>query len=225
MRLLVVEDSERLGETLRVGLRKLGHAVDVVGDGTRGLSYAKLNPYDVMILDLMLPGLDGMSVMRSIRQLGNSIPILILTARDAVADRVAGLRQGADDYLVKPFAFDELVVRIEALDRRARGTASPSIEVGDLHIDTGARRVSRSGKWIELNRREYALLLYLAQRRGKVVTRLEIEDHLYDEHHFPNSNVVASAISELRARLAVDGRPDMIQTRRGLGYVLEAPTC
>lgn len=224
MRLLVVEDSGSLGESLRAGLSKLGHAVDVVADGKRGLSYARLNPYDAIVLDLMLPGLPGMELLQALRAGGHPVPVLILTARDAVAERVAAIRQGADDYLVKPFAFDELVARLEALARRSRHASSPRLEIGDLVIDTAARRVTRAGRTIELQRREYALLLFLAGRRGQLVTRLEIEDHLYDEHHFPNSNVVASAISALRARLAVDGRPELIQTRRGLGYLLDEAT-
>ncbi len=226
MRLLVIEDSVSLCTSLRAGLRKLGHAVDVVSDGKVGLSYARLNPYDVVILDLMLPGLDGMQVLRSIRALGNPVPILVLTARDALEDRVAGIRQGADDYLVKPFAFDELVARIEALARRSHGAPSPVVTIGDLVIDTAARTVARAGHAIQLQRREYALLLYLAERRGKVVTRIEIEDHLYDEGRLPNSNVVSSALSALRRQLAIPGRtdlPDLIDTRRGLGYVLDEP--
>lgn len=222
MRILLIEDSSRLTAALRSGLKKLGHAVDVCHDGESGLSYARLNPYDVLVLDLMLPKLDGLAVLERLRAAGNKTCVLILTARDAVDDRVKGLRQGADDYLVKPFAFDELVARLEALGRRTTGTPQPVLAIADLEIDTAARRVRRAGRTIALAPREYALLLLLASRRGQVVSRIEIEDHLYDERTFPASNVVQAAISTLRARLGESGGPPLIHTRWGQGYILEA---
>jgi len=221
MRILLIEDSERLTESLRSGLRKLGHAVDIALDGKSGLSYARLNPYDVVVLDLMLPGKDGLSVLKELRDGGDKTYILILTARDTVDDRVRGLSQGADDYLVKPFAFDELVARIEALGRRRSDTARPVLEIGDLLIDTAARRVTRAGRPIRLTPREYALLLLLANRKGQVVSRIEIEDHLYDERNFPLSNVVQSAVSSLRSRLSVPGTTPLIHTCWGKGYMLD----
>lgn len=224
MRILLIEDSTRLSESIRSGLRKLGHAVDIAADGKAGLSYALHNPYDVIVLDLMLPIMDGATVLKQIREAGDPVYILILTAKDSVDDRVQGLRDGADDYLVKPFSFDELVARIEALARRGAEQKAPVLTIDDLEIDTASRRVARGGTSIKLTPREYSLLLLLATRRGQVVTRIEIEDHLYDERTFPMSNVVQSAVSTLRSRLSVGtGRP-LIHTSWGKGYILdEAP--
>jgi len=221
LRILLVEDSTRLAGSLRSGLRKLGHAVDIATDGPTGLSYARLNPYDVVVLDIMLPGLDGFSVLKRLREAGSNTYVLMLTARDTVDDRVRGLRQGADDYLVKPFAFDELVARIEALGRRRTETTQPLITIADLEIDTAGRKVTRAGQALHLTPREYSLLVFLASRRGQVVSRIEIEDHLYDESTFPESNVVQSAISLLRSRLAVPGSRPLIHTCWGKGYVLD----
>jgi len=220
MRILLVEDSKRLAQSVQAGLRRLGHAVDVVHDGTRGLSYARLNPYDLVILDILLPGMDGLAVLRELRQGGVATHVLLLTARDAVEDRVTGLQAGADDYVVKPFAFEELAARIDALGRRVRGPATPRLELGDLSIDTSARVVRRGERRLELTRREYALLKYLASRAGEVVSQIEIEDQLYDEDTLPNSNVVASTICTLREKLEHAGASRLIHTRRGFGYVL-----
>ncbi|MCA9322521.1 MAG: response regulator transcription factor, partial [Planctomycetes bacterium] len=219
MRILIVEDSERLAQSLKRGLKKCGFAADAVGDGRQGLSYATKEPYDVIVLDLMLPEMHGLEVLRRLREDGKDTPVIILTALDAVDDRVRGLREGADDYLVKPFSFDELLARIEALNRRRSGQVNPIIEIGDLTIDTAARHVRHGDESVPLNAREYALLLYLASRRGETISRIEIEDHLYGEDNFPMSNAVPSAISTLRARLAAHGVRDVIHTRRGLGYV------
>jgi DNA-binding response OmpR family regulator len=224
MRILVVEDSKSLARSLQVGLRKLGHAVDAVHEGPQGLSYARLNPYDLVILDILLPGLDGLAVLRELRRQRVLVHVLLLTARDAVADRVAGLQAGADDYLVKPFAFEELVARVEALGRRVRGPAVPVLELGDLRVDTSARVVTRGGRPLPLSRREYSLLAYLATRPGETVSQIEIEDHVYDEGTLPNSNAVATAICALRDKLESGGGSRLIHTRRGLGYVLaESP--
>ncbi len=220
MRILLVEDSERLVRSLKNGFRQSGFAVDAVGDGKKGFSYARLNPYDVIVLDLMLPEMDGMTVLARLRAEGIDTPILILTARDGVDDRVAGLREGADDYLVKPFAFDELLARVEALARRSSGRAASKIEIGELVIDTGARSVTHGGREVSLSAREYALLLVLAERKGKTVSRIEIEDRLYGEDNFPMSNAVPSAICILRSRLAEAGGDELIHTRRGLGYMI-----
>ena len=222
MRVLLIEDSATLTDAVRAGLRKLGYGVDAAADGEAGLSYARLNPYDVIILDLMLPKRHGLEVLRTLRAEGCATPILILTAMDAIEDRVTGLRAGSDDYLVKPFAFDELVARVEALLRRRSGDVHPVIEIDDLRIDGSARTVTRGGRPLRLTRREYVLLTYLAARRGEIVSRIEIEDHLYDEHSFPMSNVVASTVCSLRAHLAASGGRELIHTRRGLGYVLDA---
>jgi DNA-binding response OmpR family regulator len=220
MRLLLVEDSELIRRSLATGLRRSGYAVDLAADGEEGLWAATANDYDVIILDLMLPGLDGLSLLARLREAGKETHVLILTARDAVEDRVKGLRAGADDYLVKPFAFDELLARIEALVRRRHGVKRPRIAVGPLEIDTAARAVSRDGKPVSLGPREYALLEYLAAHRGQVVTRSEIEAHIYDDRSEPMSNVVDSAICALRRRIDVPGKPSLIVTRRGMGYIL-----
>jgi DNA-binding response OmpR family regulator len=223
LRLLLVEDSKRLRTHLRKGLRGEGYAVDVAGDGEQGLWLAEINDYDVIILDLMLPKLDGLGLLRSLRAQGRKTHVLILTAKDAVEDRVAGLEQGADDYLVKPFAFDELLARIQALVRRSYGAKSPAIAIGDLSLDTARRVVMRAGHELPLKPREYSLLHFLAMRRGEVVSRTEIERHIYDELVEPMSNVVDSAICQLRKKIDIKGRPSLIQTRRGMGYLLRGP--
>ena len=220
MRILIVEDSERLARSVRAGLRKLGHAVDVVHDGIKGLSYARLNPYDLLLLDIQLPGMDGLTILKELRAEGVETHVLLLTARDTVRDRVEGLQIGADDYLVKPFAFEELAARVDALGRRVRGPSAPIVEIGDLCIDTSARIVRRGQRQLDLSRREYSLLQYLATRQGEIVSRIEIEDHLYDEATLPMSNVVASTICALRDKLECEGESRLIHTRRGLGYVL-----
>jgi DNA-binding response OmpR family regulator len=222
MRILVVEDSEALRESLRAGLAQEGFAVDVAADGRLGVSLGRNNPYDVLVLDLMLPGLDGLAVLDELRAKPDRPHVLVLTARDRIEDRVQGLNAGADDYLVKPFAFDELLARIHALVRRRYEGRSSRLEVGELVIDVVARRVTLQGHAIDLSAREFALLEYLARRRGETVSREEIEDHIYGVTKLPSSNAVDSAICLLRAKLGEAGR-DLIRTRRGQGYVLEAP--
>src|SRR5579864_9312033 len=189
MRLLLVEDSEWLRRSVGGGLRKAGYAVDVVGDGEEALRTARANDYDVIVLDLMLPGRDGLSVLEGLRAEGKQTHVLLLTAKDTVEDRVRGLQAGADDYLVKPFAFDELLARVQALARRAHGVKHPLVKVGALQLDVARRSVARAGSPIELRPREFALLEYLAMRTGQVVTRTEIEAHIYDDLVEPMSNV------------------------------------
>ena len=219
MRALVVEDYAVLRESLAKGLRDCGYAVDATGEGREGLWYAENHPYDVIVLDLMLPGMSGLDVLKKLRSTGNTTPILILTARDAVADRVAGLDLGADDYMVKPFAFDELVARLRALVRRRYANADPVVRVADLEIDTRARRVRRAGQIIALSAREYALLEYLAHRVGHIVSRTELWDHAYDEAAEANSNVLDVHISHLRRKIDDGHTTKLIHTRRGQGYV------
>ncbi|MCA9687801.1 MAG: response regulator transcription factor, partial [Myxococcales bacterium] len=180
---------------------RCGYAIDVAGDGVDGLRQARRGVYDVIVLDLNLPELDGLSVLRTLREEGDQTHVLILTARGRVDDRVTGLRSGADDYLGKPFAFDELVARIEALVRRDYGTKNPAITIGPLVVDTGARTVVRDGAAVTLARREYALLEYLAHRKGQVVDRREIEDHLYGDAEFPMSNAVDRLVCGLRKKI------------------------
>lgn len=222
MRLLLVEDSIRLQRTLAVALRRSGYAVDVAADGEEGLWLAESNDYDVIVLDILLPKRDGLDVLRTLRAHHKRTHILLLTARDTVNDRVVGLEAGADDYLVKPFALEELLARVQALCRRAYGSKQPRLVVADLEIDPAALRVKRAGQPIELTSREYQLLEYLARRRGEVVSRSDIEAHIYDGKVDPMSNVVDSAICSLRKKISVgtESQP-LIHTRRGLGYVLD----
>jgi DNA-binding response OmpR family regulator len=221
MHLLLIEDSPRLQGALSKGFERAGYAVDVVGEGDRGLVFARRRIYDVIILDLMLPGLPGLELLRQLRQGGSDAHVLILTARDGVEDRVRGLQLGADDYLVKPFSFDELLARVQALVRRKFQSKSPDLVVGDLAIDTVARRVVRAGQEIALTRREFTILEYLARKCGATVSRVEIEDHVYGEQNLPSSNAVDSAICNLRKKLAASPEaPELIHTHHGFGYSL-----
>jgi DNA-binding response OmpR family regulator len=222
MRLLLVEDYRPLRESLTKGLRETGFAVDSTGDGKEGLWYARSNHYDVIILDLMLPGLDGLSLLKKLRAEGRQDHVLILTAKDTVEDRILGLDLGADDYLVKPFAFQELLARVRALVRRSYRTKNPLLEVLDLRIDLTRQRVWRAGAGIELTPREYALLEYLALRAGQVVSRTDIWEHVYEFNSSASSNVVDVYIGYLRKKIDCPGRPSLINTVRGRGYVLGA---
>lgn len=225
MRLLVIEDSRRLRQALEEGLRRTGYAVDTAADGREGYELARAGSYDVIVLDLMLPGMPGLDVLQKLRQQHNEVHILILTARDAIEHRVEGLSKGADDYLVKPFAFDELVARIQTLVRRKHGLKNPSVLVGPLEINIAARTATRDGALLDLTAREFALLEYLALRKGHVVTRTEIEQHIYDGRVEPASNVVDSAICVLRKKIDEPdqgARDSLIKTKRHMGYVLDA---
>jgi len=217
MRVLVVEDYAPVRTAVRDGLVEAGFAVDVAGNGEEGLWLAEQNPYDAVILDIMLPKLDGLEVLRRLRKGGSKHAVLLLTAKDTVADRVAGLDLGADDYLVKPFAFAELLARVRSLIRRRYDTKDPTIRLADLEIDTARRTVRRGASVIALSAREYALLEYLALRAGELVTRTEIWEHVYDFRSDAQSNVVDVYVGYLRKKL---GSPQLIHTRRGQGYVL-----
>lgn len=221
MRVLIVEDSATLRESVAQALREGGYAVDAVGDGRQGFIHAQTTAYDAMVLDLGLPELDGLTVLRRMRERKVTTPVLVLTARDAIDDRVLGLRSGADDYLVKPFALAELLARIQALIRRGKGSPAPILRIGPLVIDTAARtvRVGEGGP-MEFAPREYALLEYLAHRAGKPVPRHELEEHLYDDRSQVMSNAIDSAVCALRAKLEAAGCPPLIHTRRKVGYVL-----
>ncbi|MDR2982282.1 MAG: response regulator transcription factor [Puniceicoccales bacterium] len=223
MRILVVEDSPRLQRSISLALRKTGYSVDVASDGDEGLWQAESNEYDVIILDWMLPKRDGLELMKSLRAKGNKTHILMLTAKDAVEDRVAGLDNGADDYLVKPFAMPELLARVQSLCRRLYGVKNSCASIGGLEIDFASRSVRRRGVPVDLAAREYQLLEYLARRQGQVVSRADIEAHIYDNMVDPMSNVVDSAICILRKKIATgeDSEP-LIHTRRGMGYILES---
>ena len=220
MRILLVEDSVRLQKSVGKALRMSGYAVDLSGDGEQGYWLAESNDYDTIILDIMLPKLDGLTVLRRLRQKGRQIPILLLTAKDTIEDRVGGLQMGADDYLVKPFALKELLARVQVLCRRQYGHKTNQIIIGDLQIDLTAHAATLTGEPLDLTAREYALLEYLAMRRGHIVTRSEIETHIYSESSDLMSNVVDSAICTLRKKLVSSGQAPVIRTKRGLGYTL-----
>jgi len=224
MRLLVVEDDAQLGATLARGLRERAYAVDLVRDGDEAIHHAALHEYDAVVLDFMLPGRDGLAVARALRARGLQVPILMLTARDAVVDRVAGLDAGADDYLVKPFAFDELLARLRALTRRAGVVLATVLDLGDLAIDTRAQRVTKRGAHVPLTAKEYALLEFLARRRGALVSRTDITAHVWDENHDPMSNTLEVYINRLRKKIDDVDAPSHIQTRRGAGYIFDVPT-
>ncbi len=220
MRVLVIEDYELLRDSVSQGLREAGFAVDAAASGEEGLRYAQSGQYDVIVLDLMLPRLDGLTVLQNLRQEGSPSHVLILTAKDTAADRIKGLNLGADDYLVKPFVFEELLARVHALVRRKYAAKSPILRIGDMQIDTVARTVSRAGRRIELTAREYALLEFLAMRAGQLVTRTDIWEHVYEFHSDAQSNVVDVFIGHLRRKIELPGLGRLIHTRRGQGYVL-----
>jgi len=220
MKILLIEDYEPIRTSVAKGLAEAGFAVDATGDGEEGLWYARGGDHDVIILDLMLPKVDGLTILGRLREHENPASVLILTARDTVEDRVKGLDLGADDYLVKPFAFEELLARVRALVRRKYDARSPAIHVADLEIDTTSRTVRRAGRTLDLTAREYAILEFLALRAGQVVTRTELWEHVYDFNAEPDSNVIDVYVGRLRKRLERGKRPRLIHTRRGLGYVL-----
>jgi len=209
-----------LQQSLTKGLREAGFAVDTTRDGQEGLWYATGNEYDVIILDLMLPGMDGLEILKKIRTQGQKSHVLILTAKDTVRDRVTGLDLGADDYLVKPFAFEELLARVRALLRRSYRQKNPQIEIKDLRIDLTTQRVWRGSQEITLTPKEYALLEYLAMRAGHKVSRSDIWEHVYEFESSASSNVVDVYIGYLRKKLQRPGKPQLIHTVRGRGYVL-----
>ncbi len=220
MRVLLVEDYAPLARSVTQGLREAGYAVDAAGDGEDGLARAQAGGYDAIVLDLMVPKLDGLSLLRSLRRGGSQTPVLILTARDDVSDRVAGLDHGADDYLVKPFAFAELVARVRALIRRRYHAPETVIRIDDLEVDTAARSVRRGGRAVTLSAREFALLEYLAHRRGQIVTRGEIWEHVYDFAAERSSNVIDVYIGYLRRKVDDGQARKLLRTHRGLGYSL-----
>lgn len=201
MHVLIVEDSELLRDSLSLGLREAGFSVDAAADGDEGRRLAETGDYDVIVLDLMLPGIDGLTLLSSLRAKQKNTHVLILTAKDTLEDRIAGLNRGADDYLVKPFAFQELLARVHALVRRRYQHKSPTIMVGDISIDTTRKSVARLGQPIDLTPREYALLEYLAYRAGEIVTRSDIWEHLYEFESSTTSNVVDVFIKRLRHKL------------------------
>jgi two-component system copper resistance phosphate regulon response regulator CusR len=222
MRLLLVEDDARIARFVAKGLREQGYAVDVAANGDDALYQAEINTYDVVVLDVMIPGRDGFAVCRELRTAGQKIPILMLTAKDAVEDRIAGLDFGADDYLTKPFEFRELLARLRALLRRSGELRPARIAVADLLLDTGARTVSRAGADVPMTTKEYALLEYLARNVGRVVGRAEIAEHVWEETFDPFSNLIEVYVNRLRRKIDLGRATPLLQTRRGAGYILGA---
>ena len=221
MRVLVVEDDPDMSRFITRGLGEQAYAVDSAATGEAAIEHALTTPYDAIVLDVMIPAPDGLEVCRTLREHGVNAPILILTARDAVRDRVEGLDAGADDYLVKPFEFAELLARVRALVRRRGAPHSPRIEIADLSIDTLAHRVTRGGEELALTTKEYALLEYLAVNAGRVIGREEIAEHVWNEEFDPFSNLIEVYIGRLRR--IIDRRPPpLIHTIRNAGYILEA---
>jgi DNA-binding response OmpR family regulator len=218
MRLLLVEDDARIARFVAKGLREQAYAVDVCATGDDALYEAAINTYDLVILDVMIPGRNGFEVCRELRKSGQRMPILMLTARDAVEDRIAGLDHGADDYLTKPFEFRELLARLRALLRRSGELRPAKIVVADLVLDTAAQSVSRAGRSVTLTAKEYALLEYLARNAGRVVGRAEIAEHVWDETFDPFSNLIEVYVNRVRRKIDADSSRPLLHTRRGAGY-------
>ncbi|HVE59268.1 MAG TPA: response regulator transcription factor [Pyrinomonadaceae bacterium] len=221
MRVLLVEDDIRISNFVAKGLRENSYAVDTSANGSDVLYQLSINDYDLIILDVMLPEKSGFEVCRELRAKDIKTPVLMLTARDAVEDKIAGLDFGADDYLTKPFAFDELLARLRALLRRNKEIRPPKIVVGDLEIDTAAQRIRRGGREIPLTTKEYALLEYLARERGRVVGRGEIAEHVWDENFDAFSNLIEVYVKRLRSKMDEGFAVRLIHTRRGAGYILD----
>lgn len=221
MRILVVEDEPGIANFVRQGLTEAGYAVDLAWDGREGLDYALAADYDVLVLDIMLPKMNGLALLQELRREGDRTPALMLTARDTVNDRVAGLDAGADDYLVKPFAFPELLARVRALLRRPPLQMGTTLQVGDLFMDTAKREVSRAGQAIDLTPREYAVLEYLMRHPNQVLTRDQIAEHVWNFDFYNESNVVDVYIGYIRRKIDQGHDTPLIQTVRGVGYRIE----
>ncbi|MCU0929306.1 MAG: heavy metal response regulator transcription factor [Burkholderiaceae bacterium] len=224
MRLLVIEDEVKLAQYLHKGLSENGHVVDVARDGIEGRRLATGGEYDLVLLDLMLPGVDGFGVLASIRSTNRQLPVLMLTARDKIEDRVRGLEQGADDYLVKPFAFSELLARIGALLRRGhngQAQTTTSMSMGDLDLDLVARKAQRAGQRLDLTAKEFKLLTLLLRRRGQILSRTTLAEQVWDMNFDSDTNVVEVAVRRLRAKLDDPFDVKLLHTVRGMGYVLE----
>ncbi len=221
MHILIVEDEARVALFIKKGLQEEAWGVDVAADGEKALSMIGAQSYDVIVLDIMLPGRDGLSVLRAMRRRGDDTPVLLLTARDAVPDRVAGLGAGADDYLVKPFAFEELLARLHAIVRRRTGSYEEMLSAGDLKMDTARHVVQRAGQTVDLTALEYRLLEYLLRNKGRVLSRVDIEEAIWGLNDDPDSNVVDVYINHLRKKIDRPFHQTLIHTVRGFGYKLE----
>ena len=224
MKLLIVEDEPKTGDYLRQGLMEAGFVVDLARNGLDGHHLAMTGDHDLIVLDLMLPDVDGLRILGALRESGSTVPVLFLTARDSVEDRVRGLEQGADDYLVKPFAFAELLARVRALLRRGKTPAVPDLlRIADLELDLARRRVTRAGRRLNLTAKEFSLLELLARRRGEVLPRSLIASQVWDMNFDSDTNVIDVAIRRLRAKIDEGFEPKLIHTLRGMGYKLEDP--
>ncbi len=222
MKILVIEDDRTVGQYVKRGLEEARYQVDLVADGAEGLAVAAAGRHDLVVLDLRLPGLSGQEVLRTLRDRGVTLPILVLTAQDAVDFKVQALRMGADDYVTKPFALEELLARVEALGRRPKAIAPPVLRVADLTLDSGSREVRRGERTIELTPKEYAVLEYLMRHHGHVMSRTLITEYAWDYHFDPGTNIVDVVINRLRKKIDQGSRPKLIHTVRGVGYVLKA---
>jgi DNA-binding response OmpR family regulator len=221
MRLLLAEDDAQLGRTLMKGLREEAYAVDIVGDGESAVYHASINEYDAIILDVMMPRRDGFSVCRELRRNGTRTPVLLLTARDTIADKITGLDAGGDDYLTKPFEFAELLARLRALlRRRTNDLRAAEVQIGSLRLNLASHSVDRAGRKISLTTKEFALLSFLARHEGRVVSRAEICSHVWDDNHDPYSNAIEVYINRLRRKVDAVSDAPLIHTRRGAGYML-----
>jgi len=226
LKILIVEDEPKTGDYLRQGLAEAGFTVDLARSGLDGLHLGVAEAYDLIVLDVMLPGLDGWQVLQTLRKAGREMPVLFLTARDSVEDRVKGLELGADEDLVKPFAFAELLARVRTLLRRGTRSKEPeALQAADLELDLLRRRVTRAGRRIDLTAKEFALLELLLRRQGEVLPRSLIASQVWDMNFDSDTNVVEVAVRRLRAKIDDDFEPRLIRTVRGMGYVLEAPPC
>jgi two-component system OmpR family response regulator len=222
VKILVVEDDRVVGQYIRRGLEESQYHADLVDDGLEALRLISGGHYDLVILDLRLPGMAGLEVLRTLRDRGNTTPILVLTAQDAVGHKVEALRAGADDYVTKPFAFEEVLARVEALSRRPKQLSSPKLTVGDLELDVGSREVHRAGRPIELTPKEYAVLEYLMRHPGRVMSRTLITEYAWDYHFDPGTNIVDVVINRLRKKVDAGTEKKLLHTVRGVGYVIRA---
>ena len=221
MKILVVEDDTTVGQYVKRGLEEAHYHADLVGDGEEGLRLATAGHYDLIVLDLRLPKLTGQAVLRTLRDRGSAVPVLVLTAQDTVDFKVQALRMGADDYVTKPFALEELLARVEALGRRPQALAPPVLELADLTLDSGSREVRRGGRLIELTPKEYAVLEYLVRNQGRVMSRTLITEYAWDYHFDPGTNIVDVVITRLRKKVDGGRGARLIHTVRGVGYVVK----
>jgi DNA-binding response OmpR family regulator len=224
MKVLIVEDEKRLANLLKKGLEENAFAVDLCYDGEEGLYQAQTSPYDAIVLDVMMPKMDGFTVLRKLREQNIQTPVIMLTARGEVESRIKGLNTGADDYLAKPFDFAELIARLIAVIRRSKGQSASQLCIADLHLDLNAKTVGRAGVDVPLSAKEYAILEYLALNKGRVISRTELSEHIYDMNFDLDSNIIDVFINRLRKKIDKGSSMPLIHTRRGEGYILHEDT-